>query len=61
MVTINAQATADAYQIEQQAVAEQSMLSIDAESNVASNLKTEIGLNGQELKKYFVYNDLKNR
>lgn len=37
------------------------MLSIDAESNVASNLKTEIGLNGQEMKKYLVYNDLKGK
>lgn len=37
------------------------MFIIDAESNVASSIKTEIGLNGQEMKKYLVYNDLKGR
>ena len=37
------------------------MLSIEAETNVASTLKSDIGFNGQEMKKYLVFNELKNK
>lgn len=37
------------------------MLNIDAESNVAINIKGQIGLNGQEMRKYLVFNELKDK